>query len=306
MAHYERHQISAIYGDMDEATFEAFAADIDANGFRNPTVLLYEGCVFDGWHRYLYTLRPDAKWAVQFEQFTGTDPVGYSESLNLHHRHLTVSQRAAIKVRLMEWKQRGRPAANKSARRAHLDSKPSSAATSEEMADAAHVSKRIITQAKAVEAADPELADRVVAGDVSVRAAYQQVKEADTSPASKSPTQTERLQGRVDELELERAEHFRSLEASEAEVAQLRGEQSEDEVERNQAWRRQQAVNQGLKAEVATWKNKFTDSASEARYWKKQAKDAGWTPPEGPAKWSLPAEAYESDYQRASTASLAL
>ena len=48
---YTQHPLSASWSAMDEEAFKALIDDIDANGVRNP-IVLYEGKILDGWHRY--------------------------------------------------------------------------------------------------------------------------------------------------------------------------------------------------------------------------------------------------------------
>jgi regulator of replication initiation timing len=137
-----QHPLSAAFPSMSVEDFQALKDDIETNGQHEP-VMLYEGMVLDGWHRY----RACAELGVKVKQFTFADgdPVAYVESANLHRRHLTASQRAAAVVAVRAWAPAKRPAEaakNKGAAAAPLS-------TNKDMAKAANVSVRTIKDAKA-------------------------------------------------------------------------------------------------------------------------------------------------------------
>jgi ParB-like chromosome segregation protein Spo0J len=90
---YEFHPLAAIFPVMAEPEIAELAADIKANGLRVP-IVLYEGKILDGRNRYLACV--SAGLEPQFTEYEGDQPIQYSLSLNLHRRHLTTSQRAAV------------------------------------------------------------------------------------------------------------------------------------------------------------------------------------------------------------------
>ena len=54
MSDYERHPLSALWGNIPEAEFAEMVEE-----FRSPTrqmIMLYEDKILDGWHRYLMCL----------------------------------------------------------------------------------------------------------------------------------------------------------------------------------------------------------------------------------------------------------
>ena len=71
------------------------AADIEANGLRNP-VILYSGEVLDGRNRLaaceLAGVEP------RFTSYEGADPVAFVISTNLHRRHLSAAQLVAVSL----------------------------------------------------------------------------------------------------------------------------------------------------------------------------------------------------------------
>lgn len=96
---YLQHPYGAIYLDMSEAEFQTFCQDIRDNGFLNSTVLLLEGQILDGWHRYRVALTLNRVDELTFENYDGDSPFRYIHSLNQHRRHLTPAQRAVIGIR---------------------------------------------------------------------------------------------------------------------------------------------------------------------------------------------------------------
>jgi hypothetical protein len=51
MPDYEQHPLSAIFPKMSEKEFAGLCADIAANGLAHP-IVVFEGKILDGWHRY--------------------------------------------------------------------------------------------------------------------------------------------------------------------------------------------------------------------------------------------------------------
>ena len=90
---YEFHPIAEIFPVMKRAELAGLASDISANGLKVP-IVLYQGKILDGRSRYSSCLI--ALVEPQFTEYTGNDPVNYSLSLNLHRRHLTTAQKAAV------------------------------------------------------------------------------------------------------------------------------------------------------------------------------------------------------------------
>lgn len=103
------HDAAQLIPAMTEEEFAALKADIAAHGQRDP-IVLHEGKILDGRHRYR------ACTELNLEAKTRPwDGVGFAvdfvRSENLHRRHLTAGQRAAIAVEaetMREAEQRGK------------------------------------------------------------------------------------------------------------------------------------------------------------------------------------------------------
>ena len=164
---YELHPLCTLFPRMDGAEFDALVRDIRGNGLRDP-IVLHEGMILDGGNRY----RACVKAGVEpvFKQFDGENIVAFVLSANLHRRHMTPGQQAAIVASAQDWAKAqtvGRPEKGQAVD--HL-------ATVEQRAAQAGVSR--ITQMKADKVAKtaPELARKVGRGEISLPKAVKQVE----------------------------------------------------------------------------------------------------------------------------------
>lgn len=182
---HERHPLSAAFPDMPPSEFASLCEDVSQHGLRQAVVLL-DGQVLDGWHRYRACLETGTE--PRFEPFDGDDPVAAVVAWNIHRRHLTASQRAAAIVACSAWAPSHRP--NKGAPGAPLFS------TVAEMAEKAEVSVRTIQNAKQAHAAG--LGEAVRDGKASAKRAAQVAKlperqraKALESPPDEAPSESE-------------------------------------------------------------------------------------------------------------------
>ena len=96
-----QHPLSAAFPAMDPRDLEILQADIQAHGLRHP-IVIYGGMILDGWHRFQACTNLGIPPTSQ-PLGEGVDPVAYVQSVNLHRRHLTGSQRAAAVVACSAW-----------------------------------------------------------------------------------------------------------------------------------------------------------------------------------------------------------
>lgn len=153
----ERHPLSAAFPSMPAIEQDELTEDIERNGLIEP-IMLYQGMVLDGWHRYQSCCMLEIEPA--FTEYAGSDPVAYVISRNIHRRSLTGSQRAAAIVACSNWAKSGRP---------EKGEVTSSFSTKDSMAKAAGVSAKTIQQAKAAHSAG--LGDAVKNGKLTVEQA---------------------------------------------------------------------------------------------------------------------------------------
>lgn len=197
VATLERHELSAIYGDIPEKDFADMRASIAKIGVQMPITLL-DGKVLDGWHRYRCSLELEV--ACPKEQLgSSVDPRDFVHAVNDSRRHETEAARAIRTVKVFSWRQVGKVAQLPSTPGNSVPgSNNNEARTTAQMAETASVSTATIERAKAVVSGGSEqLQGAVEKGDVGLKRAAEVVraevpkrdqlaaaKEAPVKPAS--------------------------------------------------------------------------------------------------------------------------
>ncbi|WP_376709102.1 MT-A70 family methyltransferase [Pseudochrobactrum lubricantis] len=154
---YPAHPLANMFPMIDEPERILLADDIAVHGQHEP-ILLLEGMVLDGRNR---------QWACRhagvkpvYAEFSGSDPLNFVLSKNLHRRHLTESQRAMVAASIVDW-ERGVNQTTGGA--ANLPTRTAAAKLS--------ISERAVTAARRVrDHGAPELIDAIRAGKVSIHA----------------------------------------------------------------------------------------------------------------------------------------
>jgi hypothetical protein len=97
------HEDSNLLPLMDSAALAVLAEDIAEHGVQQP-IVLFQGKVLDGRNRVracaAKQISLTAKHFVQFHQ-NGSSPRQFVLTQNLHRRHLTIDQRAALAAELV-------------------------------------------------------------------------------------------------------------------------------------------------------------------------------------------------------------
>jgi len=170
---YELHPLCTLFPRMNGGEFSTLRDDIAANGLRAP-IVLHDGMILDGGNRYRACL--DAKVEPRFETFSGGNLVSFVLSANLHRRHMSAGQQAAIVASATDWANAqtvGRP--EKGEGLPHLSTVGERAATS-------GATKRTQRDADKLVRESPVLAKEVTQGKKSL---YQAVKESKPAKPSK-------------------------------------------------------------------------------------------------------------------------
>ena len=162
---HELHPLCTLFPRLVDFEFLALVADIAANGLRQP-IVMHDGMILDGGNRYRACI--EAGVEPSFVEFTGDSIVGFVLSANLHRRHLTPGQQAAIMASAQDWAK---------AQTHGGDRKTDQAATLplESIKDRAAQSgagERTQRMADKVAKADPDLARRVAHGEISLPKAH--------------------------------------------------------------------------------------------------------------------------------------
>lgn len=164
----ELHPLCTLFPRLVGAEFDALVEDISANGLQQP-ITVHDGMVLDGGNRYAACLAAGIEPVLR--DFDGADAVAFVLSANLHRRHLSPGQQAAIVASAQDWAMAqtvGKPAARQSGNVAGL-------ATIADRAAQSGASERTQRMADKVAKADPALAKQVAHGIVSLPKAVEQI-----------------------------------------------------------------------------------------------------------------------------------
>jgi ParB-like chromosome segregation protein Spo0J len=172
----ELHPLCSIFPRIVGGDFESLKADIKDNGLNHP-IVLFEGMILDGGNRY----RVCAELGIEPKtiEYTGANPVAFVLSENLHRRHLTQIQQAAIVACAQDWSlahSGGNVAGNNQHRKkedgVQVNSNLTTTAERAAMAGVGHMTQR---RADTIAKASPELARKVAHGEVTVADAMRSI-----------------------------------------------------------------------------------------------------------------------------------
>lgn len=169
------HPLCTLFPRLAGDEFAALVADIHAHGLRQP-IVLHDGMVLDGGNRYRACL--DAGVEPRFVPFEGVSAVAFVLSANLHRRHLSPGQQAAIVASAQDWAQ-AQPAS-----RPEKAGNVAGLSTVADRAAQSGASERTQRMADKVAKADPELARQVAHGEMSLPQALARVSPPVAAPAA--------------------------------------------------------------------------------------------------------------------------
>lgn len=181
MTQHELHPLCTLFPRLAGAEFDALVADIRVNGLSQP-ITTHNGMILDGGNRYRACI--EAGVEPTFRKFAGTNVVTFVLSANLHRRHLSAGQQAAIVASAQDWAQ-AQPAS-----RPKKECNVAPLSTSASRAAESGASLRTQKMADKVAKADPALAREVGHGTVSLPKAVAQVdgKPSKPKPKGNEPT----------------------------------------------------------------------------------------------------------------------
>lgn len=201
MIEYELHPLCTLFPRLKGNEFQCLVNDIKTNGLKSP-IIIYDGMILDGGNRYRACV--EAGVEPIFVSFCGDSIVSFVLSANLHRRHLSPGQQAAIVASAQDWAQAQTVGKPKSGNVTGLDR------VEDRMAQSG-ASDKTQRMADKVAKADPELAKQVAHGEISLPRAIKSitpVKEtlSDLEEQSTDENIDEELYGEFDPVaELESA-----------------------------------------------------------------------------------------------------
>jgi ParB-like chromosome segregation protein Spo0J len=187
---YELHPLCTLFPRMGGAEYEALKRDIATNGLSQP-IIIHEGMILDGGNRYRACQEIGVEPLVA--QFEGDNIVAFVLSANLHRRHMSAGQQAAIVSSAQDWAKAQTVGKPKSGSVTGLEK--DTVATRQAQSGASDKTQRMADQ---VAKANPELAKKVAHGEISLPKAHEQIapkveapKQEATKPADGEPEYSE-------------------------------------------------------------------------------------------------------------------
>jgi hypothetical protein len=279
---YVQHPLSAAFPPMTDGALMMLRDSIENIGVQN-AVVIFEGKVIDGWHRYCVAREIGASCPTE-QLPADVDPRAFVLAQNRARRHLNAGQMALVVTAVYDWVPAHRPVADKSLPGRDFPK------TACELADIAGVGVCTIERAKAVlRDGVPEVQAAVQSGEVSVKRAAEIAKrpKPDQAVALK---ETRRPKGSDTERD-DAMRRAKSIEATEApQIADLARELAEA-VADNEAMARVFEANDQVAAALAEAKrfreenrvlnerihglqNELNAAKRQAKYWQRRAEGA--------------------------------
>jgi N6-adenosine-specific RNA methylase IME4 len=166
------HPIADIFPLLQGREFDELVADIKANGLIEP-IWIHQGWIIDGRNRYRACEKLGIK--PEYRIWEGEDLISFVVSMNVHRRHMTPSQCAAVAVEIKELLSKdipkGRPKKESSP---NLGNLPRDA--EKEAAKIMNVSHGSVHSAEQIKAQSPELFAKVRAGEITIHKADSQLR----------------------------------------------------------------------------------------------------------------------------------
>lgn len=165
------HPIADIFPLILGSEFAELKDDIRTNGVREP-IWMYEGKILDGRNRFRACQEVGAK--PSFKEYLGDSPASFVISLNMHRRHLTASQKAAVGVEFLPYleaeakvRQMGTLKQNADTVPAKLPERDKGDAR-DKAAELVSVSPRYVSDAKRIKNESPENFEKIKSGEKTI------------------------------------------------------------------------------------------------------------------------------------------
>jgi site-specific DNA-methyltransferase (adenine-specific) len=207
------HKVADIFPMMSDDEYEALKEDIATHGLLEPIWIHADGSIIDGRNRHRACV--ELEITPQFRTYTGDNPVAFSISQNVKRRHLSDNQRAMIAVQALPMLEAEAKAKKMVAGAEHgilgaehgilggrgnkknpleapvpqggFSEAPPRAPRAPQSRDiaaaAVGVSPRLVQDAKAIANKSPELAEKVKAGEITIKAASRNLKKINQQEA---------------------------------------------------------------------------------------------------------------------------
>lgn len=180
MTEYKIHPAADLFPMLDGDDLTMLQNDIMVEGQLDP-IVTWNGYIIDGRNRLKACQNINRKPRFKERAFKNeSEVISFIISTNIRRRHLTTSQRAMIASELAKLERGGEAGVHKDSN-ASIDALATAQPTA---AQALNVSRASVQRARAVAKADPKLAEKVKAGELTLNAAHKKVQKPKTPPSS--------------------------------------------------------------------------------------------------------------------------
>lgn len=166
MNNLDLHPLCTLFPRLSGHDFECLKFDIKDHGQREP-IIIHDGMILDGGNRYRACVELGIE--PQTMKFGGGNIVNYVLSVNLHRRHLTAGQQAAIVASVQDW------AKAQTSSRPKKECNLAPLSTSKDRAAQSGASIRTQKMADKVAKDDPVLSAEVARGEKTLPEAVEQL-----------------------------------------------------------------------------------------------------------------------------------
>jgi ParB-like chromosome segregation protein Spo0J len=180
-AEFRLHPSAELFPAMSEEELAELADDIKLNGLREPVWVHQDGSIIDGRNRYLACER--AGIVPNCKVYPGDDEsiLAFVVSRNLHRRHLTTAQKAAIAAELSNRKR------GDTLKQGSEASREASGVSDAEAAKLMGVSEASVERAKALKRDAPDLHTKVKDGKMKPAEARREAEKRRPPEATQEP-----------------------------------------------------------------------------------------------------------------------
>lgn len=185
------HEVANIFPLIQGEEFEALKSDIKQNGLLEPIWLHPDGRIIDGRNRHRACIETSTQ--MKFKTWNGSGSlVSFVVSLNLHRRHLSSSQKAAVAVEILpileaEAKQRQGERTDLHNDIVEIFPQCDGGRARDIAAEITGTNGRYVSEAKKLKEEAPELFEAVQAGEMTIPQAKREVIKKDAEALRVEP-----------------------------------------------------------------------------------------------------------------------
>ena len=180
------HPLANLFPMMEPTEFKALVEDIKQNGQLHP-IVIWKDQILDGRNRFRACEHLNIE--PKYTTFEGSDPFSFVVSLNLHRRHLSSSQRAAIALSFEEHFAKEAARIQRTGKKADLTQKieygRNERTAAAQAAKLLRTNRTYVSTAKKIRELSPELFQEVIDGKRSLHTAIKKARSI--NPQTPSP-----------------------------------------------------------------------------------------------------------------------